>query len=54
MIKIIAEKSTNLEHFRHRSVKGFFINIFTAVAAYAFRPKKPAINMNKARLVCNS
>jgi hypothetical protein len=50
----ILKTDFNLEHSRHRSIKGFFINIFTAIAAYAFRPKKPAINMSKARLLCNS
>lgn len=41
----------NLEHSRHRSIKGFFVNIFTAISAYAFRPKKPAINMNQSFLI---
>ena len=47
----ILKTDFNLEHSRHRSVKGFFINIFTALAAYAFRPKKPMINLNKAMLL---
>jgi hypothetical protein len=47
----ILKADFNLEHSRHRSVKGFFINIFTALAAYAVRPEKPSINLNKALLL---
>ena len=47
----ILKTDFNLEHSRHRSVKGFFINIFTALAAYAFRPEKPMVNLNKALLL---
>jgi len=47
----ILKTEFNLEHSRHRSIKGFFINIFTALAAYAFRHKKPSINLNKAFLL---
>lgn len=47
----ILKTDFNLEHSRHRSVKGFFINIFTALAAYAFRPEKPMINLEKSSLV---
>ncbi|MBP6892610.1 IS982 family transposase [Candidatus Babeliales bacterium] len=42
----ILKESFNLEHSRHRSIKGFFINIFTTLIAYAFRPKKPTINLS--------
>jgi hypothetical protein len=41
----ILKADFDLEHSRHRSVKGFFINIFTALAAYAIRPEKPSINL---------
>ena len=47
----ILKTDFDLEHSRHRSVKGFFINIFTTLAAYALRPKKPSICLNKAVLV---
>ena len=43
----ILKEDFNLEHSRHRSLSGFFINIFTTIAAYAFRPKKPALKMVK-------
>ncbi|HLL43091.1 MAG TPA: transposase [Segetibacter sp.] len=31
------------EHSRHRSLHGFIINVFAAIGAYHFLPKKPAI-----------
>ena len=33
----------NLEHTRHRSAKGFFCNILSCVAAYAFHDSKPSL-----------
>lgn len=35
-----------IEHTRHRSFHNFVINILSALAAYAFFPKKPSINTN--------
>jgi hypothetical protein len=32
-----------LEHSRHRSIHGFIINIFSAIGAYHFMPKKPSL-----------
>jgi hypothetical protein len=32
-----------LEHSRHRSLHGFILNVFSAIAAYHFTPKKPSI-----------
>lgn len=32
-----------LEHSRHRSIHGFIINIFAAIGAYHFLPKKPSL-----------
>ena len=32
-----------IEHTRHRSLNGFLLNIISALAAYAFFPKKPSI-----------
>ncbi len=34
-----------VEHTRHKSVNGFLLNILGALAAYAFKPKKPSINV---------
>ena len=31
------------EHTRHRSINGFLLNLMSAIAAYAFFPKKPSI-----------
>lgn len=33
------------EHTRHRSVKGFLVNLISALTAYCFFPKKPALNI---------
>ena len=33
----------NIEHTRHRSVLGFFSNIFSCIAAYAFHSNKPSL-----------
>lgn len=38
---------SQLEHTRHRSVWNFFINIFSAIAAYIRQPKKPHLNLRK-------
>ena len=32
-----------LEHSRHRSIHGFIINVFSAIGAYHFLPKKPSL-----------
>lgn len=32
-----------VEHTRHRSINGFLLNLMSAIAAYAFFPKKPSI-----------
>ena len=34
-----------IEHTRHRSVKGFLVNIISALVAYCFFPKKPSLNI---------
>jgi len=34
-----------LQHTRHRSVHNFLLNIMGALAAYAFFPKKPSLNI---------
>ena len=34
-----------VEHTRHRSVKGFLVNLAGALAAYCFLPKKPSLNI---------
>ncbi|GBC63467.1 IS982 family transposase [Desulfonema ishimotonii] len=40
-----------IEHSRHRSASGFVANLFSALVAYSFYPKKPemrGINLQKA------
>jgi hypothetical protein len=34
-----------IEHSRHRSPKGFLINLVSALVAYHFLPKKPSLNI---------
>jgi len=34
-----------IEHTRHRSIKGFLVNIVAALTAYCFFPKKPSLNI---------
>lgn len=35
----------SIEHSRHRSPKGFIINLVAALAAYHFLPQKPSLNI---------
>jgi len=39
----ILKNCLHLEHSRHRSIKGFFCNLFSAIAAYAFYANKPHV-----------
>ncbi len=32
-----------IEHSRHRSIDNFLVNLLSALAAYSFLPKKPAV-----------
>lgn len=34
-----------IEHSRHRSIKGFLVNLIAGLAAYCFFPKKPSLNI---------
>ena len=34
-----------IEHTRHRSVKGFLVNLIAGLTAYCFLPKKPSLNI---------
>ena len=34
-----------IEHSRHRSFNNFIVNILSAIAAYCFFPKKPAVDV---------
>lgn len=36
----------NIEHSRHRSFNNFIANALSAIAAYCFFEKKPAIDVN--------
>lgn len=37
----------SIEHTRHRSLKGFLINMTSALIAYQFLPKKPSLNITQ-------
>lgn len=34
-----------VEHSRHRSIKGFLVNLIAGLTAYCFFPKKPSLNI---------
>lgn len=34
-----------IEHTRHRSIKGFLVNLIAGLTAYCFFPKKPSLNI---------
>lgn len=36
-----------IEHTRHRSVHGFLVNLFSALIAYSYFPKKPSLKLTK-------
>jgi hypothetical protein len=38
-----------IEHSRHRSMNGFFLNILSALVAYSFFPKKPSLNIHQVK-----
>lgn len=40
----ILKEHLHMEHTRHRSVWGFFLHIFTSLAAYQMRDKKPSLS----------
>ena len=44
----------NMEHTRHRSIWGFFLNIFTTLSAYQFRDKKPSIEARIEKMLGNA
>ena len=35
----------NIEHTRHRAMKGFLVNLVSALISYQFLPKKPSLNI---------
>lgn len=39
----ILKEEFSMEHSRHRSIWGFFSHIFSTLAAYAFKAKKPSL-----------
>jgi len=39
----VLKNTFHLEHTRHRSVQGFFCNIFSCIIAYAFHDSKPSL-----------
>jgi len=52
VIETINDELKNIcqvEHTRHRSVHNFIMNIISALAAYSFFEKKPAIRFDRER-----
>lgn len=48
LVESVNDKLKNIckvEHTRHRSVKGFLVNLGAGLAAYCFFPKKPSLNI---------
>ena len=41
----ILKNTLSINHSRHRSVTGFFVNLCSGLIAYAFRNKKPSIQL---------
>ncbi|MDW9166668.1 transposase [Legionella pneumophila serogroup 1] len=39
---------SNIEHSRHRSIFNFMVNILVGLAAYALKPKKPSLNIERS------
>ena len=40
------KNNCQIEHTRHRSVINFLVHLFSALTAYTFLPKKPALKFN--------
>lgn len=47
----ILKNILSINHTRHRSVAGFFTNLFSGLLAYAFRSKKPSIHVPQHLLI---
>lgn len=43
----------SIEHSRHRSPKGFILNLISGLCAYHFLPKKPSLNIQPVNNDCN-
>ena len=50
----LLKNSMQMEHSRHRSAIGFFINVLAAVVAYNFLEKKPTIALKKKAIPSKS
>ena len=42
---LTAKSCISAEHSRDRSINGFLLNLMGVIAAYAFFPKKPILNL---------
>lgn len=45
---------SQLEHTRHRSFKNFRVNVFCALIAYTYQPKKPSVDLRELDEIKNS
>ena len=43
---------SQVEHSRHRSIVGFFINLLASVISYTWQPKKPSLDLRQASSHC--
>lgn len=48
----ILKEDLNIQHSRYRNPATLFINIFSSLIAYAFRPKKPSLNLDETEALC--
>jgi IS5 family transposase len=46
----LLKNKLQIEHSRHRSIIGFFINVLASVVAYNFLPRKPSILSQKKQI----
>jgi Transposase DDE domain len=49
----VLKEDLNIEHSRYRSPITLFINVFSALIAYQFRPKKPSIVRDKHQILAS-
>ena len=43
----------NIEHTRHRAMKGFLVNMVSALISYQFLPKKPSLKIQPFESISN-
>ncbi len=46
----ILKEDLNIQHSQYHNPATLFLNVFSALVAYSFRPKKPSLNFNYSSL----